>query len=75
MWSQSELQSFVETFRRQVFGGKSNLTVMADCVCIVRQSCKEVHTDIYMYMYYGYIGSKMHADTCKNVKSESCMVI
>ncbi|XP_062614087.1 exocyst complex component 8-like [Saccostrea cucullata] len=42
VWSQSELQSFVETFRRQVFGGKSNLTVMADCVCIVRQSCKEL---------------------------------
>lgn len=67
MWSQSELQSFVETFRRQVFGGKSNLTVMADCVCIVRQSCKEVYLDKYMYMYY--IGCKMYADTCKNVKS------
>jgi hypothetical protein len=42
VWSQNELQSFVDTFRRQVFGGKSDLTVMSDCVCIVRQSCKEV---------------------------------
>lgn len=42
VWAQNELHSFVETFRRQVFGGKSNLTVMADCVCIVRQSCKEL---------------------------------
>ncbi|KAK3105314.1 hypothetical protein FSP39_022322 [Pinctada imbricata] len=43
VWAKQELQTFVDTFKRQVFGGKSNMTTIAECIHTVRQSCMELH--------------------------------
>lgn len=42
VWAQQELLAFVKTFHRQVFGGKSTLSVIVECVQIARQNCNEL---------------------------------
>lgn len=44
VWSHRELKIFVEMFKRQVFGGKSNLSTIAECVSLARQHCQELHS-------------------------------
>ncbi|XP_029648593.1 exocyst complex component 8-like [Octopus sinensis] len=44
VWSHQELKIFVDMFKRQVFGGKSNLSIIAECVMLARQHCQELHS-------------------------------
>jgi hypothetical protein len=39
VWAKEELEMFVNTFNRHVFGGKSTLTVISECVQTARQHC------------------------------------
>ena len=41
VWAKEELEMFVNTFNRHVFGGKSTLTVISECVQTARQHCDE----------------------------------
>jgi len=42
VWAREELESFVEVYKRQVFGSKSGISAIADCVYIARTSCTKV---------------------------------
>ncbi|XP_063410901.1 exocyst complex component 8-like isoform X1 [Mytilus trossulus] len=41
VWAKEELEMCVNTFNRHVFGGKSTLTVISECVQTARQHCDE----------------------------------
>ncbi|XP_067945624.1 exocyst complex component 8-like [Watersipora subatra] len=39
VWAREELEAFVEVYKRQVFGSKSGIPTIAECVGIARTSC------------------------------------
>lgn len=45
VWAKQELENFVEIYKRQVFGSKSGISAVADCVYIARNSCYKVSTE------------------------------
>ncbi|XP_033764369.1 exocyst complex component 8-like [Pecten maximus] len=42
VWAKKELQMFVSTVNRQVFGGKSSLSVITECLHNARKQCEEL---------------------------------
>ena len=42
LWSRNELDSFVKMFTSQVFAGKTNFSIVAECVNEARTKCIEV---------------------------------